>query len=187
VRISPDALPASLTRGLRSAYLVTGDEPLLIAESCDAIRAAARARDYPDREVHFLDRGFDWNALLADAANLSLFATRRLIELKLGPTPDAAASRALEELAARPPPDTLLIVSGELERKARGATWVRAFESHGALVMAQSVDRPALPEWIRGRAPRSMRRRSRGSWPTAPVTTSSSFRPQRSPGEPSEP
>jgi DNA polymerase-3 subunit delta len=154
VRISPDALPASLTRGLRSAYLVTGDEPLLIAESCDAIRAAARARDYPDREVHFLERGFDWNALLADAANLSLFATRRLIELKLGPTPDAAASRALEELATRPPPDTLLVVSGELERKARAAPWVKAFESHGVLVMAQSVERPALPNWIRGRLAR---------------------------------
>ena len=154
VRTSPDALSSGLSRGLRSAYLVTGSEPLLIAEACDAIRAAARERGHEDREVHFLERGFDWNALLADAANLSLFATRRLIELRLGPTPDAEAGRALAGLAEHPPEDSLLIVSGELERKSLGATWVKAFEQHGVLVVAQTVDRPALPGWIRDRLAR---------------------------------
>jgi len=151
VRTSPDALSSGLARGLRSAYLVTGSEPLLIAEACDAIRAAARAQEYADREVHFLERGFDWNALLADAANLSLFATRRLIELKIGPTPDAESQRALAGLAERPPADTVLLVSGELERKALTTAWVRAFEEHGVLVVVQSVERPALPGWIRER------------------------------------
>jgi len=151
VRTSPDALSSGLARGLRSAYLVTGSEPLLIAEACDAIRAAARAQEYADREVHFLERGFDWNSLLADAANLSLFATRRLIELKIGPTPDAESQRALAGLAERPPADTVLLVSGELERKALTTAWVRAFEEHGVLVVVQSVERPALPGWIRER------------------------------------
>jgi DNA polymerase-3 subunit delta len=154
VRISPDALPSGLARGLRSSYLVTGTEPLLIAEACDAIRAAARAEQYADREVHFLERGFDWNALLADAANLSLFATRRLIELRLGPAPDAEAARALAALAAQPPADTLLLVSGELERKPLSAAWVRAFEENGVLVVAQPVERAALPGWIRERLSR---------------------------------
>jgi DNA polymerase-3 subunit delta len=144
-------LPPGLTRGLRSAYLVTGFEPLLIAEACDAVRAAARAQGYADREVHFLERGFDWNALLADAANLSLFASRRLIELKIGPTPDAEAQKALAGLAARPPADTVLLVSGELERKTLTTQWVKAFDEHGVLVVAQAVERPALPGWIRER------------------------------------
>lgn len=151
MRTSPDALPPGLARGLRSAYLVTGFEPLLIAEACDAVRAAARAQGYADREVHFLERGFDWNALLADAANLSLFASRRLIELKIGPTPDAEAQKALAGLAARPPEDTVLLVSGELERKTLTTQWVKAFEEHGVLVVAQAVERPALPGWIRDR------------------------------------
>jgi DNA polymerase-3 subunit delta len=154
VRTSPDALSPGLARGLRSVYLVTGSEPLLIAEACDAIRAAARAQQYADREVHFLERGFDWNALLADAANLSLFASRRLIELRIGPTPDAESQKALAGLAARPPEDTVLLVSGELERKTLATAWVRAFEEHGVLVVAQSVERPALPGWIRDRLAR---------------------------------
>lgn len=151
MRISPDALSSGLARGLRSAYLVTGSEPLLIGEACDAIRSAARDRGHGDREVHFLERGFDWNALLADAANLSLFATRRLIELKLGPAPDAESGRMLAGLAERPPEDAVLLVSGELERKALGAAWVKAFEQHGAVVVTQPVGRGALPAWIRER------------------------------------
>ena len=151
MRTSPDALSSGLARGLRSAYLVTGSEPLLITEACDAIRAAARAQQYADREVHFLERGFDWNALLADAANLSLFASRRLIELRIGPTPDAESQKALAGLAARPPEDTVLLVSGELERKTLTTAWVRAFDEHGVLVVAPSVERPALPGWIRER------------------------------------
>jgi DNA polymerase III subunit delta len=154
VRISPDALSSRLARGLGSSYLVSGTEPLLIAEACDAIRAAARSQQYADREVHFLERGFDWNALLADAANLSLFATRRLIELRLGPAPDAEAARALAALAEQPPADTLLLVSGELERKPLAAAWVRAFEQHGVLVVGQPVERAALPAWIRDRLAR---------------------------------
>jgi len=57
-------LAGALARGLRSAYLVTGAEPLLIGEACDLIRGAARNAGYAERELHFLDRGFDWNRLM---------------------------------------------------------------------------------------------------------------------------
>lgn len=151
MRTSPDALPGGLARGLGSTYLVTGAEPLLIAEAAAAIRQAARAAGYADREVHFIERGYDWDELLRDSANLSLFASRRLIELKFNSTPDADAQRALAGLAAQPPADTLLLVAGELDRKPLGATWVKAFEQHGVLVVTQAVERRALPGWIRER------------------------------------
>jgi DNA polymerase III subunit delta len=151
VRTSPDALQAGLGRGLRGAYLVTGAEPLLIAEAAGSIREAARASGYADREVHFVERGFDWDELLRDAANLSLFASRRLIEIKFSATPDAEGQRVLASLAAQPPTDTVLLVAGELDRKPLAAAWVKAFEQHGVLVVTQPVERGALPEWIRGR------------------------------------
>jgi DNA polymerase-3 subunit delta len=154
VRTTPDALPAGLARGLRGAYLVTGAEPLLIAEAAAAVRAAARDAGCADREVHFVERGFDWNALLADSANLSLFAERRLIELKLASNPDAEAQRSLTGLAEHPPADTILLVTGELEWKALATAWVKAFEAHGVLVVAQAVERAQLPVWIRERLAR---------------------------------
>ena len=147
-------MSSGLSRGLRSVYLVTGNEPLLIAEACDAVRAAARAAGHDEREVHFLERGFDWGALLADASNLSLFATRRLIELKFNSAPDAEAQRCLAELAAQPPADTVLLVNGELEGKGLKTAWVGAFDQHGVLVVAEPVARPALPAWIRDRLAR---------------------------------
>jgi DNA polymerase-3 subunit delta len=136
---------------LRSAYLITGTEPLLIAEACDAVRTAARSREYTDREVHYADRAFDWNALLAEAANLSLFASRRLVEVKMSSAPDAEGQKALASLAAQPPVDAVLLVSGELEWRQQKSAWVSAFEQHGVLVVTQPVERTQLPAWITGR------------------------------------
>lgn len=151
MKTSPEALPAVLSRGLRGAYLVTGTEPLLIGESCDAIRREARTQGFVDREVHFVERGFDWDALQSASANLSLFATRRLLELRFGSAPDAPSGRALAGLAERPPVDTVLLVAGELERRSLANAWVKSFESSGVLVVANPVGREALPGWIRTR------------------------------------
>jgi DNA polymerase-3 subunit delta len=148
VRIAQESLAGALARGLRGAYLVTGTEPLLIGEACDQIREAARSGGYTDREIHFLERGFDWNRLLAGLDNLSLFGERRLIELRLAASLDAAAARSLTGLAERPPPDTVLLVSGELERRSQQAAWVQAFERAAALILTRPVGREELPDWI---------------------------------------
>ena len=148
MRLSPESLAAALARGLRNAYLVTGVEPLLIAESCDAIRARARTEGYGEREVHFVERGFRWHDLLADTSNLSLFADRRLIELKLSGPLDAEGSRVLQGLVEQPPPDTVLLVSGVVERKALKNAWIAAFEKAGVLVVAEAVPRRDLPARI---------------------------------------
>jgi DNA polymerase-3 subunit delta len=151
VRTSPDGLQAALAKGVPGACLVTGVEPLLIDESCDLIRARARKEGYADREVHFVEKGFDWDALLADAMSLSLFASRRLIELKLKGAPDAGSAKALTDLAANPPQDTVLLVAGELDPKPQKAAWVGEFERRGLLVIGQPVERAQLPAWIRAR------------------------------------
>jgi DNA polymerase-3 subunit delta len=133
---------------------VTGVEPLLIDEACSQIRARAREAGHGDREVHFLEKGFDWDALLMDAASLSLFANLRLIELKFRNAPDAAAGKHLAQLAAAPPQDTLLLVTGELEPKSWKSAWVNEFERQGLVVVAPETTREQLPEWIARRLQR---------------------------------
>ena len=140
-----------LAQSLPCVCLATGVEPLLIEESCDLIRARARKDGYADREVHFLERGFDWDALLADAKSLSLFSARRLIELRLKGAPDVTSAKALAELAAQPPVDTVLLVSGELEPRQQQAAWAKEFERKGLVVVGVPVERAQLPQWIRGR------------------------------------
>ena len=154
MRTTPAALPAALARGLPRACLITGVEPLLIDEACSLVRARARQDGYGEREVHFLERGFDWDALMMDAASLSLFANLRLIELKFRSAPDAVAGKHLARLAAAPPQDTLLLVTGELEPKSWKSAWVNEFERQGLLVVAPEMTREQLPEWIARRLQR---------------------------------
>ena len=153
MRLTLEQLPAALSRGLAPIYLVSGDEPLAVGESADAVRAAARAAGFTDRNVYFIERGFDWGEVEHAARALSLFAERRLIELRMpSGKPDKGAD-LLQEIAERPPPDVLfLIVSGKLDGKTADAPWVRAIEQDGVLVRIWPVGTAALPGWLAGRA-----------------------------------
>jgi DNA polymerase-3 subunit delta len=153
LRLNSDQLPAALNRGLAPVYLVSGDEPLLIGETADAVRAAARTSGYLDRTVFFVDRSFDWNELRHATQALSLFAERRLFELRMpSGKPDKGAAQ-LAELATNPPPDVIcLIVTDKLDRKSSEAPWVRAIERHGVWIPIWPVETAALPAWLRGRA-----------------------------------
>jgi DNA polymerase-3 subunit delta len=146
-------LPAALSRGLAGAYLISGDEPLLVGEAADAVRAAARAAGYLDRQVFAAERGFSWDELYHSAQSMSLFAEKRLLEVRMpSGKPDKGAA-LLEDLAARPPPDVMtLVITDKLDKKAGDAAWVRAFELRGVWVSVWPVDTAALPEWLRGRA-----------------------------------
>ena len=75
---------------------MSGDEPLQVEESLDRIRTAARGEGFTERTVLEVETGFDWELLAAGRDNLSLFAERRLLDLRL-PTgrPGDKGSRAL--------------------------------------------------------------------------------------------
>lgn len=152
-RLNLDQLPIALGKALAHCYLVSGEEPLLVGEAADAIRAAARAGGYADRSVFFIERGFDWDELRGATQSLSLFSERRVIELRL-PTgkPDKGAP-LLIALAARPPPDVLmLVITDKLDKKSSEAPWVQAIAQHGVWVSVWPVGAAALPAWLAARA-----------------------------------
>jgi DNA polymerase III subunit delta len=153
LRLRPEQLPAALARGLAGIYLVSGDEPLLVGEAADAIRAAARTAGAADRQVFFVDRSFNWDELRLASRSLSLFAERRLFELRMpNGKPDKGAA-LLADLATQTAPDlTYLIITDKLDRKAGDTSWVQAIEKHGAWVQIHPVDAAALPAWLRARA-----------------------------------
>src|SRR5277367_351411 len=134
-------------------YLVSGDEPLLVGEAADAIRAAARTAGYLDRQVFFIDRSFNWDELRHASQSLSLFAEKRLFELRLpSGKPDKGAA-LLADIASRPPPDVLcLVLTDKLDKKASEAAWVRAVEENGVWLAIRPVEAAALPVWLRARA-----------------------------------
>jgi DNA polymerase III delta subunit len=93
-----EQLAAHLERDLRPLYVLYGDEPLLVIEAADAIRAKARQQGYSEREVLTVLPHFDWGQLLAAGGNMSLFGDKKLIDLRI-PTgkPGKEGSAALQE------------------------------------------------------------------------------------------
>lgn len=157
MKASVENLATLLSRQLPSIALLAGDEPLIVGEACDAIRARARAQGFTERETYFVERGFDWAALRAAGNAMSLFAERRILEVRLnGASPGEAGAAVLVEMAERPPPDTLLlIVTGKLDSKAQSSRWVTAIEKHGLFLPVWPVEASRLPAWIRDRLTRA--------------------------------
>lgn len=157
LKLTPDSLNTHLGQKLLPAYLISGDEPLLTGEAADAVRARARAAGFSEREVHFLERGSGWDDVRASAGNLSLFGSRKLLEVRL-PTgrPGAAGGATLVSLIERGDPDTvLLILTPRLDRELQAAQWVKAVETHGAWVQVWPVEAEKLVAWLRGRCRRA--------------------------------
>ncbi len=149
MKIAADNLAASLAKGLTSAYLIAGDDPLLTSEACDCIRARARGLGFTGREIHFVERGFDWRELAASTRSLSLFAERRIIEIRMPTGSPGEGAETLIRLVEQPQHDLLvLIVTDKLDARALSTRWATAVERHGALVQIWPVELPRLPAWI---------------------------------------
>lgn len=155
MKISGDNLNTALAKGVGHIYLVSGDEPLLVNEAADAIRAKARAQGFTERELHVVERGFDWQALLSGSRALSLFAERKILEIRLSGAPGEQGADVLVSLAADPSPDTLvLVITGKLDGRTLNSRWVNAIDKHGVVVQVWPVELARLPAWIRERLAR---------------------------------
>ncbi len=153
MRISTDQLPQQLSRELKPLYAVFGDEPLLALEASDSIRAKARAEGYSEREILTADTGFQWKELAFAGNSQSLFASRKLLELRI-PTskPGTEGSAALQAYCEALPQDAITLVClPNIDWRAQKAGWFEALARIGVMVEAKVVLRKALPQWIAGR------------------------------------
>ena len=150
MQINADQLARQLERGLAPLYLVSGDEPLQVEECGDAIRRRAEAGGCSERSVFTVEPSFDWDGLRTATQSLSLFAERRLIELRL-PTgrPGEAGAALLNELATNASADmVLLVITGKLDKTQRDSSWVQAIETAGTHVVIWPFDAQKLPAWL---------------------------------------
>jgi DNA polymerase-3 subunit delta len=154
LKLALEGLAAHLTERLLPIYLVSGDEPLLVGEAADAIRARARAADFSERQIFSVERSASvWDDIRQAGQALSLFAANRIVEIRLpSGKPGTSGAAALLRLFEAAGPDLLvLIVTGQLERETQSAEWVRCAQERGAWLPVRSVDRAALPRWLQSR------------------------------------
>jgi DNA polymerase-3 subunit delta len=153
MKIRAEQLQSHLSKELLPVYVISGDEPLLAQESADAVRLAARNKGFSGREVFHGEGKFDWSQLHNEANALSLFAEKKIIEIRISNgKPGDKGSKALCELCANPSPDNLLLVIlPKLERSAQNSKWVKALEAVGAHIQVWPITGDQLPRWIKQR------------------------------------
>lgn len=157
MKINLNQLSTYLQKDLAPCYLVTGDEHLLVAEALDAVRAAARERGFTFRDLHVATTGFDWSLLRDSGSNLSLFAEKRIVELRV-PTgkPGRVGSQAIADFVDNCDDDLLfIVVAPKLDRNAQSAKWVKTLESAGIYLPVWPIDLRELPRWIAERMRRA--------------------------------
>lgn len=155
MKLNAGQLSKHLQGQLAPVYVVSGDEPLLCQEACDSIRNAARAQGFTERTVLHADAQFDWGQLYQAGASLSLFAERRLIELRIanGKPGDKGAAALLDYLS-RPAEDTLLLISlPKLDSSTQKSKWAKALidGKDCQFVQIWPIELAQLPQWIRQR------------------------------------
>ena len=153
MRISTEQLAQNLQRALASLYIVHGDEPLLALEAADRIRARAREDGHVEREVLTAEQHFDWSQLRVSAQSQSLFATKRILEIRVpSGKPGNDGSQALQAYAADLPPETItLIALPAVDWRAQKGAWFGALDAAGVMVEALEVKRDKLPAWLASR------------------------------------
>jgi DNA polymerase-3 subunit delta len=154
IRLYPEQLRAQLTEGLRAAYLLLGNDPLLLQESQDAVRQAAATQGFEEHHTVSIDVSTDWNALFSLCQAMSLFASRQTILLLLPENgPNAAINEQLSTLIGLLHDDLLLICRGNKFTKAQeNAAWVTQLANRSVLITCQTPEQAQLPKWLAARA-----------------------------------
>ncbi len=153
MRLRADQIEKHAAQALAPVYLISGDETLLVQECADSVRAACRQHGFSERQVFHVDNSFDWQTLLDETAAMSLFADKKLIELRMpNGKPGDAGTAALESYCANTNPDTVvLIICNKLDSSAARAKWHKAIDATGVTVPIWPIEAQQLPRWIEQR------------------------------------
>ncbi len=153
-KLNVNALPKTLeSKPLAPLYFLSGDEPLQLQEAADQIRVKARETGFEERVVFHVESGFDWSALTAEQNALSLFSSKKLVELRLpNGKPGKEGAKVLSAWAESPPSDQLLLViAGKLEGSTLRTKWFQTIEKHGVTVQIWPIEANRFPAWVQQR------------------------------------
>ncbi|CFR15243.1 DNA polymerase III subunit delta [Yersinia frederiksenii] len=154
IRVYPEQLVAQLHEGLRTCYLLCGNEPLLLQESQDHIRRAAIQHDFTEHFSFALDAHTEWEAIFSLCQALSLFASRQTLLLNFPESGlTAAMNEQLAKLSGLLHPDILLILrANKLTKAQENSVWFKALSKNGVFVSCQTPEQAQLPRWVAARA-----------------------------------
>lgn len=166
MNIRPEQLDAALAKKLAALYVLVGDDWLQLDEARQSITRQARSEGVTERVRFEVEGRFDWSSLKSVGANLSLFAERRLVDLRIpGGKPGREGGEALKSLAARLsgsaerdgypqdvlPEDIWVVSLPKLDKNAQKSVWFNALSQVGVTIQFWPIGLRELPRWIESR------------------------------------
>ena len=153
MQIYPEKLAQTLSQSLKALYLVSGDELLIVQEACDQILKCAKDQGFQERKIFEPGTDGNWDSLREEGASLSLFASKRIIDVRLSANKlDKDASVFLREWCDSPPEDVLLLIRTErLLPRQRKSAWFKSLDSIGGIILVWPIGQRDLPRWLSAR------------------------------------
>lgn len=153
MKITYQQLPAHLKNHLHPIYILSGNEPLLVQESCLMIRQHAQQQDFEEYELMHAESGFQWESLVDSALSLSLFAQKKIIELRIpNGKPGDKGAKALMRYCENLNSDTLLIiVLPKLEAAISNSKWYKRLDQYGVSLPIWPLESHQFPAWLKQR------------------------------------
>ena len=150
MQVRLEQLEEQLARQLAPVYLLSGDEPLQIMEAAEKIRQAAKRQGFIEREVWVADAQFDWTNLNSAGDALSLFASQKLLDVRLANCKlNQTASKALQHYLERLPSDKVLILqTTRLDKVCKNSAWVKKIEQVGVAVQVWDLSPAQTIAWV---------------------------------------
>lgn len=150
MQVRAEQIKDHLKHELKPVYLVSGDEPLQVMETADAIREQATQSGFVERDILSVDQQFDWGLLLEAGESMSLFGGNKLLDMRLTSCKiGAAGSKALKRYLERVPPDKILLIRcPRLEKSCRTSAWVKAIDKVGAQVQIWDLSPAQTQAWV---------------------------------------
>jgi DNA polymerase-3 subunit delta len=150
MQLAPAQLQQHLSKTLSPVYVLLGDEPLGQSEYLDAIRQAARKDGAEERTSFIVERSFNWQSIQQFGQALSLFATKRILEISVpNGKPGVEGGKALAALAENALPDTTtIILLPTLAREAKNSVWFTKLQSSATIIELNDIAPTQLPQWV---------------------------------------
>lgn len=149
MKVYPDQLLSHLARVESPIYIVSGDEPLLVQETCDLIRSRLKDVGFTERELFHAEANFDWQQVLFSANSMSLFAEQKLLEIRMATTKPGDKGVALQSFVENPSQGTIImLVMPRLDQRTQKAKWFKTIEQAGVFVQVWPIELKDLPRWI---------------------------------------
>lgn len=153
MKLAANQFSQHLKQTLLPVYIISGDELLLVQETVGQLRTVAAQQGFQERQIFTLDSHFNAETLSSALDNFSLFATRRLIELRLtSASINADVQLILKRYAENAAQDILLLIQApRLDASVQRSPWFKALDAVGIFVPIWPLERQQLPQWIQQR------------------------------------